>query len=62
MKVNNFQILSETYKIFNSYDTLHIEASDVPFWQWPLLTACRAETSVTSKLNGMIMQKQVLLN
>jgi len=30
MKVHSFQILSETYTIFNSYDTLHIEASDVP--------------------------------
>jgi hypothetical protein len=30
MKVHNFQILSETYTIFNSYDTLHTEASDVP--------------------------------
>jgi hypothetical protein len=30
MKVHSFQILSEMYTIFNSYDILHIEASDVP--------------------------------
>jgi hypothetical protein len=29
-KCTAFTFLSETYAIFNSYDTLHIEASDVP--------------------------------
>jgi len=30
MKVHCFQILSEMYTIFSSYDTLNIEASDLP--------------------------------
>jgi hypothetical protein len=58
MKVYSFQILCETYIIFSSYDTLHIGASDVP----SDIGQCRAQKSVTSKLNGMLMQKQVLLN
>jgi len=29
-KCTAFTFLSETYTIFTSYDTLHIEASDVP--------------------------------
>jgi hypothetical protein len=29
-KCTAFRFLSETYTIFNSYDTLYVEASDVP--------------------------------
>jgi len=61
MKVHNFQILSEMYIIFNSYDTLHIEASNLPSDIGHYLLPAE-HRRVTSKLNGMIMQTQVPLN